>query len=589
MSDWKPNVVNELKWHVQKVFPSVYDDSLSYYELLSKVIAKLNELIEQSNEYFSQDLKTYLKEILQEMKDGGDFSDLVALIIVPEIMNKINGITDVREFGAIGDGVTDDTEAIQLALNSGKRNIAIREGNYLITSELICNTDGVNIRTDGATLVCGATTDINMLRVNGSNSTISLDIDGKNLAYGGIDVYGDECLIKGCNIRNIYGVRYGSFGIRVTTRNGVTISENIINNVTATSNSTLGDNVGSARGILLTNTAAALKGSLITNNRVSYITGEEGDAVQILFYDGVTFPFLDAKTTIVSNTIIGFNRRGLKIQASNVNIVGNQIDSLLNTDLTPNAVACVNAFTLDGILLSGNSINSNGGFVGVQITGTATNLTRNVSIKDNKIKIATDKNAIYMDYLDTPSIVNNTIDGGISSIGFGNCRNAVIVNNTLIGGTDNTSQTAINCLASNTSPLIRGNILFGQRVYLLQLHAPNSIVENNHSRGDAGNIRVYSTATNGYLVGNTNLSGSPTIIGDYTNCVVGQTKNMGTGPTNSGSVSFASAIPSTSQPNSRHNIGDIVFNTAATSGANVGWVCTSGGNPGAWVPFGTIQ
>lgn len=41
--------ISPLKFWVQKVLPLTYDDSLSYYELLSKVVYKLNEVIEIVN------------------------------------------------------------------------------------------------------------------------------------------------------------------------------------------------------------------------------------------------------------------------------------------------------------------------------------------------------------------------------------------------------------------------------------------------------------------------------------------------------------------------------------------------------------
>lgn len=39
--------IDKVKFWCYKVLPLVYDDSLSYYELLCKVVAKLNELIEK--------------------------------------------------------------------------------------------------------------------------------------------------------------------------------------------------------------------------------------------------------------------------------------------------------------------------------------------------------------------------------------------------------------------------------------------------------------------------------------------------------------------------------------------------------------
>lgn len=43
-------VYTRLRFWVQYVLPSVYDDSLSYMELLTKVVAKLNELGEDYNQ-----------------------------------------------------------------------------------------------------------------------------------------------------------------------------------------------------------------------------------------------------------------------------------------------------------------------------------------------------------------------------------------------------------------------------------------------------------------------------------------------------------------------------------------------------------
>jgi hypothetical protein len=42
--------INEFKFWCQKVLPLVYDDSLSYYEVLCKIKNSLNELIQNFNE-----------------------------------------------------------------------------------------------------------------------------------------------------------------------------------------------------------------------------------------------------------------------------------------------------------------------------------------------------------------------------------------------------------------------------------------------------------------------------------------------------------------------------------------------------------
>lgn len=46
--------INKLKYWCYKVLPLVYDDSLSYYELLCKVVEKLNEVIDLADGFSGQ-------------------------------------------------------------------------------------------------------------------------------------------------------------------------------------------------------------------------------------------------------------------------------------------------------------------------------------------------------------------------------------------------------------------------------------------------------------------------------------------------------------------------------------------------------
>ena len=75
--------MNFKRW-VHKVLPAVYDESLSYYELLCKVMKSLNEVIEQSNA---------VAEGLQELKDYVDhyFDNLD---VQEEINNKLDEMVE---------------------------------------------------------------------------------------------------------------------------------------------------------------------------------------------------------------------------------------------------------------------------------------------------------------------------------------------------------------------------------------------------------------------------------------------------------------------------------------------------------------
>lgn len=59
--------------------------------------------------------------------------------------NKLKDFVSVKDFGAVGDGVTDDTVAIQRAIDTGKE-VIIPSGTYKITNELIIHTTGQIVR-----------------------------------------------------------------------------------------------------------------------------------------------------------------------------------------------------------------------------------------------------------------------------------------------------------------------------------------------------------------------------------------------------------------------------------------------------------
>jgi hypothetical protein len=166
--------VDNLSYLVQKVTPLVYDDSLSLYELVDKVCAKLNEVIDDTNDYFSKDLKVYVGDILTGWYNDGTLSTIINQQVFGDItsrlstletdrdttnMNLTNQVTkeandvlalqnslaalgiNVKDKGAKGDYVsdgqrgTDDTSAFQTALNLGGI-IHIPKGQYYIAGQL---------------------------------------------------------------------------------------------------------------------------------------------------------------------------------------------------------------------------------------------------------------------------------------------------------------------------------------------------------------------------------------------------------------------------------------------------------------------
>lgn len=112
------NKIPYFRFWCQKVLPTVYDDSLSYYELLCKVVAKLNEVIDSTNsvtdafnelvEYVnhyldSQNFQELVNNKLDEMAQDGTLSNLINVTIFGDLNDKVDKNT--RDIDSLEDRV----------------------------------------------------------------------------------------------------------------------------------------------------------------------------------------------------------------------------------------------------------------------------------------------------------------------------------------------------------------------------------------------------------------------------------------------------------------------------------------------------
>lgn len=88
-------MVEPLKYHVQAVLPTVYDDSLSYYELLNKVVQKLNEVIEQINNYEERTsiLEMQVDYLMSVVDGGGNIPQEEIRALKSEIIERKNRLS----------------------------------------------------------------------------------------------------------------------------------------------------------------------------------------------------------------------------------------------------------------------------------------------------------------------------------------------------------------------------------------------------------------------------------------------------------------------------------------------------------------
>lgn len=126
------------KWWAQNVLPLVYDDSLSYMELLAKVTNYLNNTI--------NDVSTMENNIDTLVDTYKELEDYVNNYFTDITLNNLGFVTP-QMFGAVGDGVVDDSAAINTALTYG--NVVIPEGTYLITTSLAIRRSNINVKCYG--------------------------------------------------------------------------------------------------------------------------------------------------------------------------------------------------------------------------------------------------------------------------------------------------------------------------------------------------------------------------------------------------------------------------------------------------------
>lgn len=91
------------------------------------------------------------------------------------VQAKLRETISVKDFGAVGDGVTDDTAAIQAAANAASGQILIfPPGEYVVTNGFGMTGDGSIISGYGATLLYGATTApfFHCIRISGNNTAV---------------------------------------------------------------------------------------------------------------------------------------------------------------------------------------------------------------------------------------------------------------------------------------------------------------------------------------------------------------------------------------------------------------------------------
>lgn len=218
------NRVDTVKYWTHKILPQVYEDSLSYLEILGRVTHALNELIENNNH-----IPEYVQNLIAEYINSGDIEAVLRDVLSKDVINVKNPPENLTP--ASGDGSKDDTEAIQGCIDYASTHnggmVWFPNGSYL-TGNLTMH-DNVTLKGNGryATRIVmrgGVTSPF----IGGSFRNISvcdLTIDGNaDIQVNNIDVI--SATVAECLFNNL--VLTDGYNLMRLTENGGHIQ---INNV----------------------------------------------------------------------------------------------------------------------------------------------------------------------------------------------------------------------------------------------------------------------------------------------------------------------------------------------------------------------
>jgi hypothetical protein len=340
--------------------------------------------------------------------------------------DKLAQTVSVMDFGAVGDGVTDDTAAIQLALNSGASVINFPQGTYIIDGGLTLTAPDTTLICTGATIKLKNNASLKrMLNITGANCTVDGGTWDGNKANGnntgsGFDSYNvfmfaDRCTVKNINSINTFGIGIKGFGnylsalnnrIRNTESYGIFFDGNTL--VSHTGNRAIGNTIDMSEGFITTQNVgqgilftagsgqAQIDWELSNNNIIGPQTSVQDQAINL----GVR-----GRNGIVSNNTTRYGAMGFSEGGANTIIDGNRFLELAGTvrygiepsggagvisnNVVTNALRGVIAsgnLNFDGLTITGNHLEAGTAGLGVNLQIGATGSGKNIVISGNYLK-----------------------------------------------------------------------------------------------------------------------------------------------------------------------------------------------------------
>jgi len=507
--------------------------------------------------------------------------------------SKLKDTVSVKDFGAVGNGTTDDTAAIQAAFDyastSGRSRVIFpygQSGIYLITSV-------VNFKSN--TIVDGQFNTIKLQNYPASLqfSTVSnvlvenLIINGNAAAYTAMPaVYpfisfdSQDITIRKCTA---YDMEYAGFAI---SQGGAGYNYRVlVENCHFYNCGTAGNVWSYGNGIAVTGGANIV----IRDNVVHNVAGVGG---------------INLEGTLQENIVIQNNRiytctgaaAGIKLYAGGADTPGTNV--VISNNIITDQQGTQGAIWIQ----SGYSVIVANNIIADSVWGTliANNVT-DISIKSNIIKNCTYGTYSLSGPFNSKLINNQLICASGASASLYNNMYLIESGSSTASTCIATGNVAIDCpstaftIAARSPVIFTGNVVTdcrkaagagkGHGITYLAVGFNKSIIGNNIIIDTLGN---YGTRFYGFY----NFEGSAASNLVYLEDNWTSTSN---GMPRYWLYAYAGYIQSevaivTGPPSAGYNLqGDIVWNAGATAGGYAGWICTATGSPGTWKTFGAIS
>jgi hypothetical protein len=319
--------------------------------------------------------------ILFDPADGGSllasnvaFTQVGSGAIIRTVQAKLEESVSVKDFGATGDGTTNDLTAINLAIASGAKSVYFPAGTYRISGLINIAVSGVTVWTDAQAVIKpldSVATSFSIIRVRGSNVVLDGFIIDGNTAFpptsgnhNGISLEPNggtltNVDLANCTLQNFKG--YGVFSFSAGTLTNLNVENCTFTEFTSTAATPPGaiqlvtpissdirivdcyfKNLTSA-GVAVRSTGGT---SPVTNMALVGCVFEHNNSI----YTTIGAEVWEARNLSVSGCTFKNARMGLSIYGENIAVAGNTFDNETSY--------CIEAGQSIGLSVSGNSFSN---------------------------------------------------------------------------------------------------------------------------------------------------------------------------------------------------------------------------------------